>query len=107
MPRRSRGSSFLALPTGPAGAGLSLRALIRHHDYRYHVLDAPEVSDAEYDELYRELRAFEAKFPELVTPDSPTQRVGGRASELFAPVEQLAPMLAASSTSRAVERART
>src|SRR5439155_25552847 len=49
--------------------------------------------DAEYDELVRELKGIEARFPELVTPDSPTQRVGGKVSALFAPVEHLAPML--------------
>jgi DNA ligase (NAD+) len=70
-----------------------LRVLIGRHDYLYHVLDQPEVSDAEYDELTRELKALEARFPELITADSPTQRVGARALELFAPVEHLAPML--------------
>lgn len=70
-----------------------LRVQLGRHDYLYHVLDAPEVSDAEYDELSNELKRLEARFPELVTPDSPTQRVGARASELFAPVEHLAPML--------------
>ncbi len=67
--------------------------MIRHHQYRYHVLDDPEVSDAEYDELVRELVALEERFPELITPDSPTQRVGGVPSELFAPVTHRAPML--------------
>jgi DNA ligase (NAD+) len=70
-----------------------LRVLIGRHDYLYHVLDRPEVSDAEYDELSNELKALEGRFPELVTADSPTQRVGARASELFAPAEHLAPML--------------
>jgi DNA ligase (NAD+) len=70
-----------------------LRSAIDHHRYRYHVLDDPEVSDAEYDELMRELRALEDAFPELITPDSPTQVVGGAVSELFAPVEHRAPML--------------
>ncbi|HUG88581.1 MAG TPA: hypothetical protein VMP42_07430, partial [Actinomycetota bacterium] len=62
-----------------------LREGIRHHQYRYYVEDDPEVSDAEYDEMVRELEALEAEFPEFVTPDSPTQRVGGQVSELFAP----------------------
>ena len=53
-----------------------LREQINRHSYRYHVLDDPEVSDAEYDELVRELAALEDEFPELITPDSPTQRVG-------------------------------
>ena len=64
-----------------------LRAAVRHHLHRYHVLDDPEISDAEYDALFRELEAVEAEHPELVTPDSPTQRVGGPASDAFAPVE--------------------
>jgi DNA ligase (NAD+) len=66
---------------------------INHHSYRYHVLDDPEVSDAEYDELIRELRSLEDAFPELITAESPTQRVGGAPNELFAPVEHRAPML--------------
>jgi DNA ligase (NAD+) len=70
-----------------------LRDLINYHNYRYHVLDDPEVADAEYDELMRELRAFEEEFPELIVPDSPTQRVGGAPSELFAPVRHRVPML--------------
>src|SRR6476659_758099 len=70
-----------------------LREQINHHSYRYHVLDDPEVSDAEYDELSTELRRLEDAFPELITPDSPTQRVGAPAATLFAPVEHRAPML--------------
>jgi DNA ligase (NAD+) len=70
-----------------------LRERINHHAYRYHVLDDPEVSDAEYDEMIRELRGLEDEFPELVTPDSPTQRVGGIPADLFAPVTHRAPML--------------
>jgi len=70
-----------------------LRERINHHAYRYHVLDDPEVSDAEYDEMIRELRALEDDFPELVTPDSPTQRIGGIPADLFAPVTHRAPML--------------
>ncbi len=70
-----------------------LREQINHHSYRYFVLDEPEISDAEYDELVRELIDLEEEFPELVTPDSPTQRVGGRPVELFAPVEHRARML--------------
>jgi DNA ligase (NAD+) len=70
-----------------------LRDLINHHQYRYYVLDDPEVADVEYDELIRELEALEGEFPELIMPDSPTQRVGGQPSELFAPVRHLAPML--------------
>ena len=70
-----------------------LRDLINYHNWRYHVQDDPEVSDAEYDELMRELRALEEEFPELIVPDSPTQRVGGAPSELFAPVRHRTPML--------------
>lgn len=54
-----------------------LRDEIAHHDHRYYVLDQPEVSDAAYDRLMRELQGLEGEFPELVTTDSPTQRVGG------------------------------
>jgi DNA ligase (NAD+) len=64
-----------------------LRAQIRYHSHRYHVLDVPEVSDADYDQLVRELERLEAKYPDLVTPDSPTQRVGAPASDLFAPAQ--------------------
>lgn len=63
-----------------------LRSKLDYHSYRYHVLDQPEISDAEYDELMRELQALEERYPELITPDSPTQRVGAPPSELFAPV---------------------
>jgi DNA ligase (NAD+) len=70
-----------------------LRERINHHSYRYHVLDDPEVSDAEYDELVGELRRLEDAFPELITPDSPTQLVGAPPTDLFAPVEHRAPML--------------
>jgi DNA ligase (NAD+) len=70
-----------------------LREQINHHSYRYHVLDDPEVSDAEYDELVGELRRLEDAFPELITPDSPTQLVGATPAALFAPVAHRAPML--------------
>jgi DNA ligase (NAD+) len=70
-----------------------LRKLIARHDHLYYALDRPEVSDAEYDALLHELRALEAAHPELVTPDSPTQRVSGQVSDAFATVEHLAPML--------------
>ncbi|MEM4723878.1 MAG: hypothetical protein QXP01_02565, partial [Candidatus Hadarchaeum sp.] len=70
-----------------------LRQLIRHHDYLYYVLDAPEISDAEYDTLMRELRELEAAHPELITPDSPTQRVGGEVREQFTKVRHPAPIL--------------
>jgi DNA ligase (NAD+) len=70
-----------------------LRRLIEHHNYRYYVLDDPEVSDARYDALLRELQQLEAAHPELVTPDSPTQRVGGFVSREFAEVVHAVPML--------------
>jgi len=70
-----------------------LRERLNYHSYRYHVLDDPEVSDAEYDELMNELRTLEERFPELITPDSPTQRVGATPADLFAPVPHRSPML--------------
>jgi len=70
-----------------------LRQLIRHHEERYYVHDAPEISDAEFDRLMRDLIALERDHPELVDPHSPTQRVGGRPSEGFEPAAHLAPML--------------
>jgi DNA ligase (NAD+) len=70
-----------------------LRRQIEHHDYRYYVLDDPEVSDARYDALIRELRELEAAHPELVTPDSPTQRVGGEPARGFSEVRHAVPML--------------
>ena len=66
-----------------------LRALITDHNYRYHVLVEPTVTDAEYDALVRELIDLEAKYPELVTPVSPTQRVGSRISDAFAPIRHV------------------
>ncbi len=70
-----------------------LRAQIRHHEYRYYVLDDPEISDASYDALYRELSALEKSHPDLVTPDSPTQRVGGTPDADFKEVIHQAPLL--------------
>ena len=71
----------------------SLRDEIRHHNYRYHVLDDPEVPDAEYDRLVRELRSIEEKYPALITPDSPTQRVGDAPISAFGTVRHELPML--------------
>ncbi|HMA11449.1 MAG TPA: NAD-dependent DNA ligase LigA [Steroidobacteraceae bacterium] len=70
-----------------------LRELIADHNHRYYVLDEPVVSDAEYDALLRELQALEADHPDLVTPDSPTQRVGATPASQFAPVRHVLPML--------------
>jgi DNA ligase (NAD+) len=69
-----------------------LREQVDHHLYRYHVLDDPEISDAEYDRLYDELKALEEEHPDLITPDSPTQRVGAPPSERFLKVQHLTPM---------------
>jgi DNA ligase (NAD+) len=69
-----------------------LREVLNHHSHAYHVLDEPEVSDAEYDRLYDELKALEDARPELVSPDSPTQRVGAAPSERFRKVEHLVPL---------------
>jgi DNA ligase (NAD+) len=69
-----------------------LREEVDHHLYRYHVLDDPEISDAEYDRLFDELKALEDEHPDLITPDSPTQRVGAPPSERFAKVQHLTPM---------------
>ncbi|MFL5947578.1 MAG: DNA ligase LigA-related protein, partial [Gaiellaceae bacterium] len=69
-----------------------LREQVDHHLYRYHVLDDPEISDAEYDRLYDELKALEEEHPDLITADSPTQRVGAPPSERFQKVQHLTPM---------------
>ena len=70
-----------------------LRQVIEQHNYRYYILDAPEISDAAFDRLMRELRDLEARFPELITPDSPTQRVGIAPAAAFATVRHRQPML--------------
>jgi DNA ligase (NAD+) len=76
----------------------ALRELIRHHEYQYYVLDAPEISDAEFDKLLAKLKALEAKHPELIVPDSPTQRVGGKPATGFIAVEHARPMLSLENT---------
>ena len=70
-----------------------LRELINYHDYRYYVLDEPEIADVEYDRLFRELQQLEEQYPELVTADSPTQRIGGRPAERFEAVAHRQPLL--------------
>ena len=70
-----------------------LRAELRRHEHLYYVLDAPEISDAAYDALMNELKQIEAAYPELLTPDSPTQRVGGKPAEGFKKVAHSRPML--------------
>lgn len=71
----------------------NLRTLLRHHEYLYHVMDAPELPDAEYDRLMRELKELEAQHPSLITPDSPTQRVGAAPLTAFGQVRHEVPML--------------
>ncbi len=77
----------------PEQRAAELRQLIEHHNVAYHTNDAPEIPDAEYDALVRELAEIEAEHPELVVADSPTQQVGGPVSTLFAPVEHSVPMM--------------
>ncbi|MBC7916793.1 MAG: NAD-dependent DNA ligase LigA, partial [Rhodoferax sp.] len=71
----------------------ALRKALHHHAHQYYVLDAPQIPDAEYDKLFQELQAIEADHPEWVTADSPTQRVGGKVLDQFAPVRHAVPML--------------
>lgn len=73
-----------------------LRSRIRHHDHLYYVMDNPEISDSEYDGLFRRLETLEKNYPTLVTPDSPTQRVGGKPLERFAQLQHALPMLSLS-----------
>src|SRR5579871_6003015 len=70
-----------------------LRKTLRQHEYLYYVLDRPEISDADYDALMNRLRDIETQHPELVTADSPTQRVGGKPREGFVKIEHSSPML--------------
>jgi DNA ligase (NAD+) len=81
------------IPPDLAGRAAELRRLLHHHAHLYYVLDAPELPDAEYDRLYRELDAIESAHPELRTGDSPTQRVLGRVLDGFTPVRHVVPML--------------
>ncbi|HEX2295205.1 MAG TPA: NAD-dependent DNA ligase LigA, partial [Actinomycetota bacterium] len=83
----------MASKKAAAARARELREAIDYHSYRYHVLDDPEIADVEYDALVRELIELEQEFPDLVTPDSPTQRVGAPPSDLFAPVEHRTPMM--------------
>ena len=80
-------------PSDPAHRAEKLRAELRHHEHLYYVLDAPEISDAQYDALMNELKQIEAAHPELLTPESPTQRVGGKPAEGFRKVAHSRPML--------------
>ena len=80
-------------PTDVARRAEELRALLNHHAHRYYVLDDPQIPDAEYDRLYQELQAIEAAHPDLLTADSPTQRVIGRVLDGLRPVRHVVPML--------------
>jgi len=71
---------------------------IRRHDYLYYVEATPSISDREYDSLYRELVDLETQFPDLITADSPTQRVGGQPIKAFKPVQHLTPMMSLDNT---------
>ena len=77
----------------PARRAAELRALLQHHAHLYYVLDTPKMPDAEYDRLFQELQALEAAHPELLTPDSPTQRIMGRVLDGLVPVRHALPML--------------
>lgn len=83
----------MTLPAAIAERARVLRDQINYHNYRYYVLDNPEIPDAEFDRLFRELQALEAGHPETVTPDSPTQRVGGQPLDGFSQVRHRVPML--------------
>ena len=84
---------LFSTPPSAAARAAQLRDVLNHHAHLYYVLDAPELPDAEYDRLFRELQALETQHPELLTPDSPTQRVGGKALDAFASVRHAVPML--------------
>jgi DNA ligase (NAD+) len=86
-------SSALIPSVSPVQKAVQLRGLLHHHAHAYYTLDAPEIPDAEYDRLFRELQALESIHPELVTSDSPTQRVGGKVLDAFAAVRHRVPML--------------
>jgi DNA ligase (NAD+) len=83
----------MALDAATQAEVASLRRSLEHHNYCYYVLDAPEVPDAEYDRLFRRLQALEAQYPEAMSPDSPTWRVGAAPSEAFSPAPHAVPML--------------
>ncbi len=85
-------------PGGPERRARELREALRHHSYLYYVRNEPEISDERFDELFRELKALEEAHPELVTPDSPTQRVGAEPLDAFETLEHAAPMLSLDSS---------
>lgn len=90
-------------PKHLAQRATQLREQINHHNYRYYVLDRPEIPDAEFDRLVRALEEIEQQYPEIITPDSPTQRVGGTPSAQFAQVRHRVPMLSLSNAFSDVE----
>ena len=90
-------------PKHLAQRAAQLREQINHHNYRYYVLDRPEIPDAEFDRLVRALEEIEQQYPEIITPDSPTQRVGGTPSAQFAQVRHRVPMLSLSNAFSDVE----
>jgi len=83
----------MAVPAQLAERARALREELERHNYLYYVLDAPTIPDAEYDRLFRELQQLESQYPELLTPDSPTQRVGGVPLAQFAQIQHRTPML--------------
>ena len=84
---------LFAAQSGDAHRAEQLRAILHEHAHRYYVLDEPTIPDAQYDQLFQELQALEAQHPDLLTPDSPTQRVGGRVLDQFVTVRHAMPML--------------
>src|SRR5438128_5082231 len=83
----------MSMSTAPEQRLKELRDAIRHHEERYYIHNDPEISDEQFDTLLHELERLEAEHPDLVTADSPTQRVAGRPTEGFATVEHVVPML--------------
>src|ERR1700745_1951653 len=89
-------ATIFLMPAGVTGLEKQIERLrdkVRHHEYRYYVLDDPEISDAEFDRLMKQLNDLEAAHPALVTPDSPTQRVGGKPREGFVKAKHSSPTL--------------
>src|SRR5512143_2507951 len=92
-PPMSRHDAVTAVPPSASARAAALREEIEAHNYRYYVLDAPSVSDAEYDRLFRELVELEEAYPQWRSPSSPTQRVGAAPAEKFETVRHSAAML--------------
>src|ERR1700730_12395566 len=83
----------MSLKQNVSGEIDAVRRQIEYHEHLYYVLDAPEITDAEYDKLVNRLKALEGEYPQLITPDSPTQRVGGKPKDGFVKVPHSRPML--------------